>query len=72
MEVCHGPAGSDGPSIVAVVSSRKRLLVSCFRALVRTQSSKVEMINGLFAPNKDEGMIRELLLDFYYSIPKQQ
>ncbi|GJW40695.1 argonaute 4A-like protein [Tanacetum coccineum] len=73
MDVCHGTAGSDGPSIVAVVSSRKWPLVSHYRASVRTQSSKVEMIDGLFkpvAPNKDEGMIRELLLDFYYSTPK--
>ncbi|GJY98740.1 argonaute 4A-like protein, partial [Tanacetum coccineum] len=73
MDVCHGTAGSDGPSIAAVVSSRKWPLVSHYRASVRTQSSKVEMIDGLFkpvAPNKDEGMIRELLLDFYYSTPK--
>ncbi|GJZ32329.1 argonaute 4A-like protein [Tanacetum coccineum] len=58
MDVCHGVAGSLGSSIAAVVSSRKRSLVSCFRASVRTQSSKVKMIDGLFkpvAPNKDEG-----------------
>ncbi|XP_076884626.1 protein argonaute 4A-like [Bidens hawaiensis] len=74
MDVSHGaPGRSDVPSIAAVVSSRKWPFISRYRASVRSQSSRVEMIDGLFkpvAPNKDEGMIRELLEDFYMSTPK--
>ncbi|KAK1433730.1 hypothetical protein QVD17_10645 [Tagetes erecta] len=74
MDVSHGaPGRSDAPSIAAVVSSRKWPLVSRYRASVRSQSSRVEMIDGLFkpvAPGKDEGMIRELLEDFYQCTPK--
>ncbi|KAK1408579.1 hypothetical protein QVD17_40474 [Tagetes erecta] len=59
--------------LVHVVSSRKWLFISRYRASVRSQSSRVEMIHGLFkhvAPNEDEGMIRELLEDFDLSTPK--
>ncbi|XP_024986290.1 protein argonaute 4A-like [Cynara cardunculus var. scolymus] len=74
MDVSHGsPGRSDVPSIAAVVGSRNWPLVSRYRASVRTQSSRVEMIDGLFKPvsdDKDEGMIRELLEDFYRSTPK--
>lgn len=69
MDVSHGPPGrSDIPSIAAVVGSRSWPLISRYRAAARTQSSKVEMIESLFKPLGDEiddGMMRELLLDFY-------
>ncbi|KAK4279249.1 hypothetical protein QN277_016979 [Acacia crassicarpa] len=69
MDVSHGsPGQSDIPSIAAVVSSRQWPLISKYRACVRTQSPKVEMIDNLFKPvseKEDEGIIRELLVDFY-------
>ncbi|MED6176390.1 Protein argonaute 4A, partial [Stylosanthes scabra] len=72
MDVSHGaPGRSDAPSIAAVVSSRSWPSISCYRAAVRTQSPRVEMIQSLFKPvpsdtgNKDEGIIRELIMDFY-------
>ncbi|KAL1204266.1 Protein argonaute 9 [Cardamine amara subsp. amara] len=70
MDVSHGSPGmSDIPSIAAVVSSRQWPLISKYRACVRTQSRKVEMIDNLFKPiaDKDEGIFRELLIDFYNS-----
>lgn len=69
MDVSHGsPGRADIPSIAAVVGSRCWPLISRYRASVRTQSPKVEMIDSLFKPlddGKDDGIIRELLLDFY-------
>ncbi|KAK2439745.1 protein argonaute [Trifolium repens] len=63
MDVSHGsPGQSDVPSIAAVVSSRYWPQISRYRAAVRTQSSKVEMITSLF---KDDGIISELLIDFH-------
>ncbi|KAL6124812.1 hypothetical protein ACLB2K_077321 [Fragaria x ananassa] len=63
MDVSHGsPGRSDVPSIAAVVSSRKWPLISCYRAAVRTQSPKVEMIANLFKPvsdKEDQGIIRD-------------
>lgn len=70
MDVSHGsPGQSDVPSIAAVVSSREWPLITKYRASVRTQSPKVEMIDSLFKPvdKEDKGIIRELLLDFYTS-----
>ncbi|XP_074321214.1 protein argonaute 4A-like isoform X2 [Silene latifolia] len=72
MDVSHGsPGRADIPSIAAVVSSRRWPSISCYRAAVRTQSPKLEIIDGLFKPvagtNKDEGMVRELLYDFHDS-----
>ncbi|XP_010653696.1 protein argonaute 4A [Vitis vinifera] len=71
MDVSHGsPGQSDIPSVAAVVSSRCWPLISRYRASVRTQSPKVEMIDSLFKPvsdDKDLGIVRELLLDFYVS-----
>ncbi|RHN51302.1 putative post-transcriptional gene silencing PAZ-Argonaute family protein [Medicago truncatula] len=71
MDVSHGsPGQSEIPSIAAVVSSRQWPLISKYRACVRTQGSKVEMIDNLFKPmpnNEDAGIIRELLVDFYNS-----
>lgn len=46
-----------------VVSSRQWPLISKYRAVVRTQSPKVEMIDNLFKPvsdKEDEGIIRFL------------
>uniref|UniRef100_A0A0D6R7G7 Piwi domain-containing protein n=1 Tax=Araucaria cunninghamii TaxID=56994 RepID=A0A0D6R7G7_ARACU len=70
MDVSHGsPGHGDSPSIAAVVSSREWPLISRYRASVRTQSRKVEMIEALYKPlpdgKKDAGMINELLIDFY-------
>ncbi|KAF5744968.1 hypothetical protein HS088_TW07G00549 [Tripterygium wilfordii] len=76
MDVSHGsPGQSDIPSIAAVVGSRHWPLVSRYRASVRTQSPKVEMIDSLFkqvSDTEDEGIIRELLLDFYTSSGKRK
>jgi eukaryotic translation initiation factor 2C len=71
MDVSHGsPGQSDIPSVAAVVSSRQWPSISRYRATVRTQSPKVEMIDNLFKPaegGKDDGIIREALMDFYTS-----
>ncbi|KAI5674501.1 hypothetical protein M9H77_14865 [Catharanthus roseus] len=76
MDVSHGsPGQSDVPSIAAVVSSRQWPLISRYRASVRTQSPKVEMIDSLFkrvSDTEDEGIMRELLLDFYVSSGKRK
>ncbi|KAK7372677.1 hypothetical protein VNO80_06064 [Phaseolus coccineus] len=69
MDVSHGSPGQTYiPSIATVVSSLEWPLISKYRACVRTQSPKVEMIDNLFkkvSDRKDEGIVRELLLDFY-------
>ncbi|XP_057429449.1 protein argonaute 4-like [Lotus japonicus] len=76
MDVSHGsPGQTDIPSIAAVVSSREWPLISKYRACVRTQSAKVEMIDNLFkqvSEKEDEGIMRELLLDFYLSSGKRK
>ncbi|CAN8244256.1 unnamed protein product [Cochlearia groenlandica] len=75
MDVSHGsPGQSDIPSVAAVVSSRQWPLISKYRACVRTQSRKMEMIANLFNPvaDKDEGIFRELLVDFYTSSGKRK
>ncbi|KAJ6846013.1 protein argonaute 4B-like [Iris pallida] len=75
MDVSHGsPGQSDVPSIAAVVSSRAWPSISRYRASVRTQSPKVEMIDSLFKPsgNDDDGIVRELLIDFYTSSGKRK
>ncbi|XP_010252577.1 PREDICTED: protein argonaute 16 isoform X2 [Nelumbo nucifera] len=69
MDVSHGsPGQSDVPSVAAVVGSRSWPLISRYRASVRTQSPKVEMIDSLYKPvesGEDDGIMRELLIDFY-------
>ncbi|GMY09800.1 protein argonaute 16 [Fagus crenata] len=69
MDVSHGsPGRSDIPSVAAVVGSRCWPLISRYRASVRTQSAKVEMIDALYKPledGSDDGIIRELLVDFF-------
>ncbi|KAL4281556.1 hypothetical protein GQ457_03G044040 [Hibiscus cannabinus] len=75
MDVSHGsPGQSDVPSIAAVVSSRQWPLISRYRAAVRTQSPKLEMIDSLFKPTgkEDDGIMREALLDFYTSSGKRK
>ncbi|XP_048495997.1 protein argonaute 4 [Beta vulgaris subsp. vulgaris] len=71
MDVSHGSPGQSGvPSIAAVVSSRCWPSIYKYRASVRSQSPKVEMIDSLFKPlpgENDGGIIRELLEDFYIS-----
>ncbi|XP_058725902.1 protein argonaute 4A-like [Vicia villosa] len=69
MDVSHGsPYQLNVPSVVAVVSSRYWPQISRYRATVRSQSSKVEIIQSLFEPvsdTKDDGIISEVLKDFY-------
>ncbi|KDP30816.1 hypothetical protein JCGZ_13759 [Jatropha curcas] len=69
MDVSHGsPGRADIPSVAAVVGSLYWPLISRYRASVRTQSPKVEMIDALFKPladGTDDGIMRELLVDFY-------
>lgn len=76
MDVSHGSPGQfDVPSIAAVVSSRQWPLISRYRASVRTQSPKVEMIDSLFkkvSDKDDTGIMRELLVDFYLSSEKRK
>ncbi|TQE00109.1 hypothetical protein C1H46_014286 [Malus baccata] len=63
MDVSHGsPGQSDVPSIAAVVSSRQWPLISRYRASVRTQSPKVEMIDSLYkrvSDTEDDGIMRD-------------
>ncbi|KAK9077377.1 hypothetical protein SSX86_005714 [Deinandra increscens subsp. villosa] len=76
MDVSHGsPGRPDIPSIAAIVGSRSWPLISRYKACVRTQSSKVEMIEGLFEPQEDgtdNGMMSELLLEFYRTSNKRK
>ncbi|KAJ0112816.1 hypothetical protein Patl1_01934 [Pistacia atlantica] len=76
MDISHGsPGQSDIPSIAAVVGSQRWPLISRYRASVRTQSPKVEMIDALYKPlanGKDSGIIRELLVDFYKTSQKRK
>ncbi|KAE9588939.1 putative post-transcriptional gene silencing PAZ-Argonaute family [Lupinus albus] len=76
MDVSHGsPGRSDIPSIAAVVGSRCWPLISRYRASARTQSSKVEIIDALYKPldnGNDDGIVRELFLDFYESSQRRK
>ncbi|KAF6151925.1 hypothetical protein GIB67_010499 [Kingdonia uniflora] len=76
MDVSHGsPGQADVPSVAAVVSSRQWPSISRYRACVRTQSPKVEMVDALYkrvSEKEDAGIIRELLLDFYTSSGKRK
>ncbi|WVZ10522.1 hypothetical protein V8G54_015052 [Vigna mungo] len=62
MDVSHGsPEQTDIPSIAAVVSSLEWPLISKYRACLRTQFQKVEMIDNLFkkvSNGVDKGIIR--------------
>ncbi|KAK4784213.1 hypothetical protein SAY86_018581 [Trapa natans] len=79
MDVSHGsPGRSDVPSISAVVGSCYWPHISRYRASMRTQSPKLETIDALYKPvlsGEDDGIMRELLQDFYrssnYCKPKQ-
>ncbi|GAB2246018.1 hypothetical protein Droror1_Dr00001511 [Drosera rotundifolia] len=68
MDVSHGcPGLSDIPSIAAVVGSLSWPSISRYRAAVRSQSPKAEIIDCLFKPladGNDDGIMRELLCDF--------
>ncbi|XP_034705254.1 protein argonaute 4A-like [Vitis riparia] len=76
MDVSHGsPGRADVPSIAAVVSSRHWPSISQYKATVRTQSPKLEMIDSLFEPlhnSEDSGIIRGALLDFYKTSAKRK
>ncbi|PRQ52666.1 putative post-transcriptional gene silencing PAZ-Argonaute family [Rosa chinensis] len=69
MDVSHGPPGrSDIPSVAAVVGSLQWPLISQYRAAVRTQKVRKEMIDSLYKPlesGEDDGIMRELLKEFY-------
>ncbi|XP_010556972.1 PREDICTED: protein argonaute 6 [Tarenaya hassleriana] len=68
MDVSHGsPGRADTPSIAAVVGSKSWPLISRYRAAVRSQSPKLEMIDSLFKPieDRDEGIMNELFREFY-------
>ncbi|KMS98061.1 hypothetical protein BVRB_4g096180 [Beta vulgaris subsp. vulgaris] len=72
MDVSHGsPGRADVPSIAAVVGSRGWPSISRYRASVRTQSPKVEIIDALFKPvpgtNQDDGMIRDGVSESQFS-----
>ncbi|WZZ54794.1 hypothetical protein YC2023_054901 [Brassica napus] len=74
MDVSHGsPGQSDVPSIAAVVSSRQWPLVSKYRASVRTQPSKAEMIESLVKKNgtEDDGIIKFHFLDEIHFSPDE-
>nr|AJA90764.1 Argonaute 4 [Ephedra trifurca] len=76
MDVSHGMTShADATSIAAVVSSVEWPKISKYRAETRTQSRKTEMIESLYKCNldgKDEGMIRNLLVEFYQSSGKRK
>ncbi|KAG2587973.1 hypothetical protein PVAP13_5NG186481 [Panicum virgatum] len=75
MDVSHSVAKkSNIPSVAAVVGSLGWPLISRYRASVCTQPPRLEMIDSLFKPEggKDNGLIRELLLDFYRSTNGQK
>ncbi|XP_022728605.1 protein argonaute 4-like [Durio zibethinus] len=63
MDVSHGsPGQSDVPSIAAVVNSRQWPSIYRYRASVRTQSPRVEMIDSLFkrvSDRVDGGVMRD-------------
>lgn len=54
-----------------VVSSRQWPSISRYRASVRSQSPKLEMIDSLFKPvgdKNDEGIIRYSFLDYIHNV----
>ncbi|XP_023640948.1 protein argonaute 6 isoform X3 [Capsella rubella] len=71
MDVSHGPPGrADVPSVAAVVGSKCWPLISRYRAAVRTQAPRLEMIDSLFQPIEntekgDNGIMNELFVEFY-------
>lgn len=70
LDVSHGsPGDADSPSIAAVVASRGWPRISQYAARVRSQSSRDEMIDGLYEEKNGQpaGMIRDHLAGFYQS-----
>ncbi|ESQ51884.1 hypothetical protein EUTSA_v10016224mg [Eutrema salsugineum] len=78
MDVSHGsPGRASVPSIAAVVGSKCWPNISRYRAAVRTQSPKLEMIDSLFQPvedteKEDNGIMNELFLEFYQTSNKRK
>ncbi|CAA7049468.1 unnamed protein product [Microthlaspi erraticum] len=78
MDVSHGSPGcSDVPSVAAVVGSTCWPKISRYRAAVRTQSPKLEMIDSLFQPvegstNGDNGIMNELFVEFFKTSNKRK
>uniref|UniRef100_A0ACD5VW93 Uncharacterized protein n=1 Tax=Avena sativa TaxID=4498 RepID=A0ACD5VW93_AVESA len=66
MDVSHGSPGSNVPSVAAVVSSLGWPFISKYRASVRTQAPKLEIIDSLFKQDgdDDQGLIKDSLIDF--------
>ncbi|KAE8691554.1 hypothetical protein F3Y22_tig00110889pilonHSYRG00045 [Hibiscus syriacus] len=75
MDVSHGSPGQYGiPSIVFVISSSQYHLISRYKASVRTQSPKLEMIDSLFkqvSDKEDEGMIGTTRHTYYHVLLDQ-
>ncbi|XP_022735741.1 protein argonaute 4A-like [Durio zibethinus] len=72
MDVSHGsPGQSDVPSIAAVVNSRQWPSIYRYRASVRTQSPRVEMIDSLFKRVSDrvDGGVMRFWLFCYFLLP---
>ncbi|KAL0904600.1 hypothetical protein M5K25_026728 [Dendrobium thyrsiflorum] len=71
IDISHAsPGHADLPSVAAAVGSRNWPLISRYSASVRTQSARLEIIDSLYKPlsnGEDDGMMRDLLLDFYNS-----
>jgi eukaryotic translation initiation factor 2C len=66
----HGSLGDvDSPSIAAVVASKDwpNNISGLYAARVRTQPSKMEMIEGLYEEldGQPGGMVKDLLIEFY-------
>ncbi|KAH6770557.1 Argonaute family protein [Perilla frutescens var. hirtella] len=76
IQVSHAsPGRADAPSIASVVGSREWPRISSYRASVRAIPPKFQMIDSLFKPmseQKDAGIIRELLMEFYTSSGKRK
>ncbi|KAI4300973.1 hypothetical protein L6164_034296 [Bauhinia variegata] len=62
-------------SVASVVASRQWPLVSCYKASARIQQPSSKLIDTLFMPvteEKDNGIVRELLIDFYAASAKRK
>ncbi|KAL1221220.1 Protein argonaute 6 [Cardamine amara subsp. amara] len=74
MDISHASPGRAEPSVAAVVGSTRWPLISRYRAVVRTQSPKVEIIDSLFQLTKegDKGIMNELFQEFYMTSQKRK
>ncbi|CAH2059701.1 unnamed protein product [Thlaspi arvense] len=78
MDVSHGsPGRANVPSVAAVVGSKCWPRISRYRAAVRNQSPKLEIIDSLFQPvedprNGDNGIMNELFVEFFKTSNKRK